>query len=84
MSNLIKFFRNNPNELITLIPIEKENEFFEKIKEVANENFIKGGEVSLTRKQLIDVCLDINGKNNKLQLNSNIFQQTSYGVICLN
>ena len=39
MNNLIKFFRENPKDLLNLIPKNKEDEFYIKIKERAAQNF---------------------------------------------
>ena len=36
MNNLMKFFRDNPKELITLIPQDKEKDFYQKINYVIN------------------------------------------------
>ena len=84
ISNLIKFFKNNPNDLQNLIPEEKKEEFFQKIKEVAINNYEKGNEVSLTQKQLIGVCLEIT-KSNKLDTKQeSFFQETKFGRIYLN
>jgi len=84
VSNLIKFFKNNPNDLINLIPEEKKEEFFHKIKEVAMDNYEKGNEVSLTQKQLIGICLEIT-KTNKLDVKQeSFFQDTKFGRIYLN
>ena len=84
ISNLIKFFKNNPNDLLNLIPEEKKEEFFQKIKEVAINNYEKGNEVSLTQKQLMGVCLEIT-KSNKLDTKQeSFFQETKFGRIYLN
>lgn len=84
ISNLIKFFKNNPNDLLNLIPEEKKEEFFKKIKEVAIDNYENGNEVSLTQKQLIGICLEIT-KTNKLDTKQeSFFQDTKFGRIYLN
>jgi sugar-specific transcriptional regulator TrmB len=84
MNNLIKFFKKNPNDLINLIPIEKENEFFERIKNVAQQNFENGVDVSLTQKQLIEICVEITQSEKKVKVINKIFQSTKFGEICLN
>ena len=55
MNNIVKFFKENPKDLFNLIPKDKEEEFYVKIREVAFDNIENGKEVSLTQKQLIDV-----------------------------
>lgn len=65
MNNIVKFFKSNPNDLLNLIPKEKENEFYDKIREVAIENTDKGEDAPLTQKQIIDICVVLNGKTPK-------------------
>ena len=84
MSSILKFFRENPEELINLIPLTKKDEFFVKFREVAIKNSEKGDEVSLTRQQLIDVCLDINGNPLRIENKSNIIIPTIFGEYSLN
>jgi len=66
MNNIIKFFKQNEKDLLNLVPKEKEEEFYVKIREVALDNFENGKEVSLTRMQLIDVCKELN--QNKVEI----------------
>jgi hypothetical protein len=83
MNNIIKFFKSNPDELKSLVEIEKEQLFYEEIRKVATENEKNGNEVSLTKKQLIDVCVKLNkGKNKYVEYEA--FQNTKFGTICLN
>lgn len=84
MSSILKFFRENPEELINLIPPPKKDEFFIKLKEVAISNSEKGDEVSLTRQQLIDVCLEINGNPIRIENKSNVIIPTIFGEYSLN
>ena len=62
MNNLIKFFRENPEELLNLIPQDREKDFYQKIKEIAHKNEEKGEEITLTQKQFIDICRELNGQ----------------------
>jgi hypothetical protein len=66
MNNIIKFFRENPNDLLNLVPKAKEEEFYSKLREVAFQNYEKGEEVSLTRTQMIEICAQIHGKTKKI------------------
>lgn len=85
MNNIIKFFRENPNDLLNLVPKEKENEFYTKVRETAIENLEKGNEVSLTQSQMIQICAILNGKDPILDRKiKGIFQITKFGEICLN
>jgi hypothetical protein len=60
MNNIIKFFRDNPKDLLNLVPKDKENEFYLKMKEQAFENYEKGDEIPLTQKQIILICVELN------------------------
>jgi hypothetical protein len=85
MNNILKFFRENPNDLLNLVPKNKEEEFYVKIREQASKNFDKGEEASLTQNQLMEICVKINGKDPVLDKKiKDIFITTKYGLICLN
>jgi len=62
MNNIIKFFRENPNDLLNLVPKNKEEEFYKKLREEAFKNYEKGEEVNLTQKQIVEICAEIHGK----------------------
>ncbi len=84
MNNIIKFFKQNEKDLLNLVPKEKEEEFYVKIREVALDNFENGKEVSLTRMQLIDVCKELNQKKVDPVEIPATFMKTKFGLICLN
>jgi hypothetical protein len=86
MNNIIKFFKNNPKDLQNLVPHHKEEEFFKKIREVAISNSENGKEISLTQKQLLEICVVVNGKEPKSQeiLDERVFVPSRFGFICLN
>jgi hypothetical protein len=65
MNNIVKFFKSNPKDLLNLVPKEKEDEFYDKIREVAIENSDNGEDAPLTQKQMIDICVILNGKTPK-------------------
>ena len=86
MNNFIKFFRENPNDLFTLIQKGTEDEFYKKIKEVSLKYIESGDDPSLTQKQILDICVVINGKdpnkpNKKLE---KYIMETKFGNIILN
>ena len=62
MNNIVKFFKSNPNDLLNLVPKDKEDEFYDKIRETAVQNVDKGEDAPLTQKQMIDICVVLNGK----------------------
>jgi predicted P-loop ATPase/GTPase len=67
MNNIIKFFKENPNDLLNLVPKTKEEEFYSKLREVVNQNYEKGEEVNLTKNQIIIICAEIHGKTKKVK-----------------
>jgi|LakMenEpi03Aug12_release.lakeMendotaPanAssembly.Ray.scaffolds.fasta_scaffold1383624_2 hypothetical protein len=85
MSNVIKFFNENPKDLMNFVTQDKKDEFFQKIKEKALENVEKGEEVVLTQQQFIDICVNMNEKQVKeFQYLKKIMVTTQYGQICWN
>jgi hypothetical protein len=66
MNNIVKFFRENPNDLLNLVPKTKEEEFYSKLREAAFQNYENGEEVNLTQEQIIEICTNIHGKTNKV------------------
>ena len=84
MNNIVKFFKENPKDLFNLIPKDKEEEFYVKIREVAFDNIENGKEVSLTQKQLIDVCRELNQKPIETKELFAPFFKTKFGLVCLN
>ena len=86
MNNVIKFFRENPKDLLNLIPKDKEKEFYNKIREVALKNLEKGEDVALTQLQVIEVCSEINVPSvTKFDVDqSHLFLRTNFGYMCLN
>lgn len=86
MNNIIKFFRDNPNDLLNLVPKTKEQDFYKKIREIAINNYDKGEDVSLTQSQFIEICVEINGKKKKDAETSveHLFVETKFGRYSLN
>lgn len=86
MNNFIKFFRENPNDLLNLIPKDKEEVFYQKIRETVYDNYDKGEDVILTQRQIIEVCIELNQPSPEPIENSikNVFAKTEFGEYCLN
>lgn len=85
MNNLVKFFNENPKDLVSLVPIDKKEEFFQLIKKRAMENVEKGDDPSLTWKQMIDLCVELNRVEDHFIIKKEgplIF--TKFGIISLN
>lgn len=84
INNVIKFFNKNPNDLSNLIPLEKKEEFFSKVREIAKTNVEKGDDPTLTRNQLIEVCLELNEKVPVVHITKNAIVSTKWGEYSLN
>jgi len=90
ISQLLKFFKDNPNDLLNLVPKDKTNIFFEKCRDAAVKNSEKGEEITLTQKQMIDICVEINKGTPKTEdefeklLREGIFLKAPIGFVCLN
>lgn len=67
MNNLIKFFKENPNDLINLVPKDKEVEFYSKLRDASYQNYKKGEEIALTQNQIIVICAELHGKTKKVK-----------------
>lgn len=85
LNNIIKFFKNNPKDLLSLVPKEMEQEFYEKIRMRASLNYDEGLNIVLTQKQILEICVELNKKKQgDEKIDERIFKSTSFGVICLN
>ena len=68
MTGIIKFFKQNPKDLLSLIPKNKEEEFYSKIRQTAFENYESGKELNTVKK--IETVFP--------------YFETKFGKICLN
>ena len=86
MNNIIKFFSENPTDLLNQLPKDKEEYFYTKIKKVEIENYEKGEDVSLTQSQLVNVCSEINQPDKQVveEISKNFIQKTKFGYLFLN
>ena len=91
VSNFVKFFRENPNELASIIGQGSPDEFYVEVEKVAHENYEKGEDIELTQKQLINIVLKINQMQpeEESKVQENVAElvpvmETSYGLIFLN
>jgi hypothetical protein len=83
LSNFKSFFNNNPNDLINLIGDGDKDKFFELVQESVIENYEKGEDLELTKKQLIDIMLIIT-KDRVEEKVENFISKGPYGDIFLN
>lgn len=84
MKKIIKFFDDNPNELQNIIPIERKDEFFEKIKYYAQINVENFNEPTISRKQIIEICVQLNEKSMEIDIQKNILVTTKWATYSLN
>jgi len=84
INNIIKFFKKNPKDLLNLVPKDKEEIFYGKIRERAQLNLEEGENIVLTQKQILEICVEINGKKQKEYFDERVFQNSPFGPICLN
>lgn len=86
MNQLISFFDKNPTDLLSIVGEEYKELFFEKIKEQCYKNIENGEDIPLTRKQLIDIVVEIKGKDEEThsKIINGVFQKTKFGDISLN
>lgn len=84
ISQIVGFFNKNPEELKLLIGNLDKDYFFNRIKEVAQENYEKGEDVSLTRNQMIDIVVKMHKEIKSQKVVNVAFMETPFGDICLN
>ena len=83
LSNFKSFFNNNPNDLISLIGNNDKDKFFELVEGAVIENYDKGEDLELTKKQLIDIMLILT-KDRVEERVENFILKGPYGNIFLN
>jgi hypothetical protein len=83
LSNFKSFFNNNPNDLINLIGDGDKDKFFELVEGSVTENYDKGEDLELTKKQLIDIMLILT-KDRVEEKVENFILKGPYGDIILN
>lgn len=84
VSQVIRFFETNPNELKLLIGNLNKDDFFYKVKETALKNHDNGDDAQLTRKQLLELVVEMNNEFKQKNKIDTIYYDTIYGPICLN
>lgn len=68
MSGFRGFFEKNPNQLVQLIGNIDPELFYDKIRNVVEENSkSEGKQIEPTRKQMIDLILELNGRPANLE-----------------
>lgn len=76
LSGIVKFFKDNPKDLLNLVPKEKEQEFYKMIRNSSIKNYERGDDYILTKKQILDICVELNTiKDKSLKEDKNTIQQ---------
>ena len=83
MNEFVRFFKENPNDLIDLIGKANQDEFFHGVRELAEKNWENGDDIQLTQKQIINLILKLNGKTPEMKLKLPMMV-TKHGNIFLN
>jgi hypothetical protein len=60
LNGIIKFFKDNPKDLLSLMPKEKEGDFYSMLRKFSCENYDKGEDYVLTRNQILEICVQLN------------------------
>jgi hypothetical protein len=89
MNNIVKFFKSNPNDLLNLVPKDKEDEFYDKIREKCEKNVDEDIDYVLTRQQMIEIVLELKAPELHKKLNTKLevegfVMKTKWGEIILN
>lgn len=84
ISNLITFFENNPNDLITLIGDLQKDEFYKKLREQSEKNLEEGKDIVLSREQIINIVVDLKIPDMKYNKLNKVIHKTKFGDIILN
>jgi hypothetical protein len=84
MTNFKGFFDKNPDQLNILIGSIDSDKFFDGVRHIVEENSKEDDKpLEPTRKQLINLILDLNGDKSNVD-NVIPYMQHHMGLICLN
>ena len=84
LNNIIRFFKQNHQDLLNLVPEENEQEFYDKLREVAFKNYNKIGEANLTQSQIVEICKELISKKTIQEEVRKLFGKTRFGYYGLN
>ena len=69
LSGIIKFFKDNPKDLLSLVPKDKEEDFYLMLRKFSCDNHEKGEDYILTRNQILEICIQLNDPKKLLNIN---------------
>ena len=87
ISQFKTFFQENPDDVANLIGKADPDQFFFRVYNQALQNFEQGNDIELTQKQLINIIVELNDKDVKVQDNLEIkipIMKTQFGDFILN
>mgnify|MGYP006919657113 CR=1 FL=1 len=87
ISQFKTFFQENPDDVANLIGKADPDQFFLRVYNQALQNFEQGNDIELTQKQLINIIVELNDKDVKVQDNLEIkipIMKTQFGDFILN
>jgi hypothetical protein len=84
ISQLVTFFENNPNDLMTLIGDVQKKQFFDKLREQCEKNSKNGGDHIISRDQMIEIVLSLKIPEITEESVESYIQITKWGDINLN
>ena len=87
ISQFKTFFQENPDDVSNLIGKADPDQFFLRVYNQALQNFEQGNDIELTQKQLINIIVELNDKDVKVQDNLEIkipIMKTQFGDFILN
>ena len=83
MSEFVRFFKENPNDLTNLIGKAKQEDFFNGVRQLAEKNWEEGNDIQLTQKQMIALIVELNDKTEEVIVKVPMMA-TKHGNIFLN
>ena len=87
VSQFKTFFQENPEDLANLIGKADPDQFFLRVYHQALQNLEEGNDIELTQKQLINIIVELNEKEIKIQDDLEVkvpIMKTQFGNFILN
>lgn len=86
LSQIKTFFNENPEQLLKLLGQANAEDFFKGVKKIAMQNMEKGEDIQLTNNQIIQLVVDLNKPEQKVQTTEVLVPYINhrFGTIYLN
>ena len=82
LSGIIKFFKDNPKDLLSLVPKDKEDDFYLMLRKYSCDNHEKGEDYILTRNQILEICIQLNDPKKVLQ-DAKLIKSKKKGIVLI-